>query len=499
MRLRTPRTRTRALRMRLRACRSKELPPRPVQSYSVVQKQLKGEDVMFVINDLASLAPDRRDLGQWSVYAICDGHGGSNAAKFVRRHLGSALTKVLPAGNPPPIQSEDSVKYCERVRHALVKAFVSLHDAFSSEGCRTSGTTLSVSLVCGWLLTSANVADSESFLDLGNCILELTNCHKVDNKGPEFDRLEHCGALIKRLSRNGSGPAMDDDDPGRGPLRVWPGGIAMSRSIGDLECGNHILPVPHVRQIWIPKKGARLIMASDGLWDHITGANACKLIRSSVIQDCPRMLMREAQSLSEEPLSDDISILVLDLISSEGIDFSESLAVHSQTVIQSVSGYLRRPMTSSRHRKGRKLEPFSDVDGLIEYPNMMDNIVPEICDMPTSQLDHDDDSRSRNSSMASDNWDVCECSWDCSLENSSSWEKDDRDILDSAQNYVQAGFSSQNRKSSSKVKMTVFQVQASRRVPENERPSGIGDLLDTSMNASESSMATIHEPDNEAE
>lgn len=97
---------------------------------------------MFVITDLASLAPDRRDLGQWSVYAICDGHGGSNAAKFVRRHLGSALVKVLPAGNPPPIQSEDSEKFCELVRHALVKAFVSLHDAFSSEGCRTSGIDL---------------------------------------------------------------------------------------------------------------------------------------------------------------------------------------------------------------------------------------------------------------------------------------------------------------------------------------------------------------------
>lgn len=343
------------------------------------------------------------------------------------------------------------------------------------------------------------MADSESFLDLGNGIVEMTNCHQVESNKSELERLEQSGALIKRLSKTGSGPAVESSDPGRGPLRVWPGGIAMSRSLGDLECGTQILPVPHVRQIWIPKKGARLIMASDGLWDHITGPDACRLVRSLAIQESPRRLLKEAQSISEDPLPDDISILVLDLISSEGVDFSESLAVHSQSVMQSVSGYLRRPMTVSRLKKGSKrLEPFADIDGLIEYPNMMDNIVPEICDMPTSQ--HDDDSRSRNSSsMASENWDVCECSWDCSVDNSSSWEKDDRDILDSAQNYVQAGCSNQNRKSS-KVKMTVVQVQSTRRIiSENERSSGIGDLLDTSMNASESSMATIHEPDSEAE
>lgn len=97
---------------------------------------------MFVIDDLASLAQDRQDLGHWSVYAICDGHGGSNAAKFVRKYLGAALTKVLPAGPPPtPNQPEKSTAFCEQVRHALVKAFVSLHDAFASEACHSSGLT----------------------------------------------------------------------------------------------------------------------------------------------------------------------------------------------------------------------------------------------------------------------------------------------------------------------------------------------------------------------
>jgi hypothetical protein len=34
-----------------------------------------------------------------------------------------------------------------------------------------------------------------------------------------------------------------------GPLRAWPGGICLSRSIGDLDAGEYIVPVPHVKQV----------------------------------------------------------------------------------------------------------------------------------------------------------------------------------------------------------------------------------------------------------
>lgn len=34
-----------------------------------------------------------------------------------------------------------------------------------------------------------------------------------------------------------------------GPLRVWPGGLCLSRSIGDMDVGDYIVAVPHVKQI----------------------------------------------------------------------------------------------------------------------------------------------------------------------------------------------------------------------------------------------------------
>lgn len=34
-----------------------------------------------------------------------------------------------------------------------------------------------------------------------------------------------------------------------GPLRCWPGGLCLSRSIGDMDVGEFIVPIPHVKQI----------------------------------------------------------------------------------------------------------------------------------------------------------------------------------------------------------------------------------------------------------
>lgn len=34
-----------------------------------------------------------------------------------------------------------------------------------------------------------------------------------------------------------------------GPLRCWPGGLCLSRSIGDTDVGEYIVPVPHVKQV----------------------------------------------------------------------------------------------------------------------------------------------------------------------------------------------------------------------------------------------------------
>ena len=98
----------------------------------------------------------------------------------------------------------------------------------------------------------------------------------------EQNRLRQGGAQLAPLGFHLQGPAKPQE-MGVGPLRLWPGGLCVSRSIGDLDSGPLVVPLPHVRQIILPRQGGlRLIMASDGLWDLVTFSKAAKSTRHKV-------------------------------------------------------------------------------------------------------------------------------------------------------------------------------------------------------------------------
>jgi hypothetical protein len=49
------------------------------------------------------------------------------------------------------------------------------------------------------------------------------------------------------VDRSGNGDSLVQI----GPLRAWPGGLCLSRTIGDIDAGQYIVPVPHVKQITV--------------------------------------------------------------------------------------------------------------------------------------------------------------------------------------------------------------------------------------------------------
>ncbi len=53
---------------------------------------------------------------------------------------------------------------------------------------------------------------------------------------------------------SGSGPAKKDPyrkgaSLGVGPLRLWPGGLCLSRAIGDFDVGDAVLSLPYICQV----------------------------------------------------------------------------------------------------------------------------------------------------------------------------------------------------------------------------------------------------------
>ena len=106
-----------------------------------------------------------------------------------------------------------------------------------------------MALVCRELLTVANIGDSEAFLDTGRkFIVEMTKSHKIDSNIDEQDRLKAAGKEVTQLGRGMFRPAVNGEE-GVGPLRVWPCGLAVSRSVGDYDCGLEVTAAPHVRQV----------------------------------------------------------------------------------------------------------------------------------------------------------------------------------------------------------------------------------------------------------
>lgn len=94
-----------------------------------------------------------------------------------------------------------------------------------------------------------------------------------------------------------------------GPLRVWPGGLAMSRSIGDAECGARVSADPEVVRVTLPALGSRLLMGSDGLWDAVLPKTAAHHVRGMGAAEAAHKLL--ALAIRKDKLKDDVTGAVI--------------------------------------------------------------------------------------------------------------------------------------------------------------------------------------------
>ncbi|KAH1190678.1 putative protein phosphatase 2C 15 [Glycine max] len=118
------------------------------------------------------------------------------------------------------------------------------------------------------------------------------------------ERVTSSGGEVGRLSIVGGAEI--------GPLRCWPGGLCLSRSIGDMDVGEFIVPIPYVKQVKLSKAGGRLIIASDGIWDALSSEMAAKSCRGLPAELAAMQVVKEA--LRTRGLKDDTTCIVVDII-----------------------------------------------------------------------------------------------------------------------------------------------------------------------------------------
>ncbi|KAL6539000.1 hypothetical protein OROMI_025326 [Orobanche minor] len=269
---------------------------KPMVRYGSAAQSRKGEDYLLVKTDC------QRVLGNpstsFSVFGIFDGHNGNAAAIFSRDHMLNYVLDAIPRG----LGREE---WLQALPRALVSGFVKTDKEFQSKG-KTSGTTATFVIVDGWTVTIASVGDSRCILDAqdGGGVSVLTVDHRLEENEEERERVTASGGEVGRLSIFGGTEV--------GPLRCWPGGLCLSRSIGDMDVGEFIVPIPYVKQVKLSSKGGRLIIASDGIWDALSSEGAAKSCRGLPAELAARLVVKEA--LRTRGLKDDTTCIVVDIV-----------------------------------------------------------------------------------------------------------------------------------------------------------------------------------------
>ncbi|KAF8406334.1 hypothetical protein HHK36_008421 [Tetracentron sinense] len=200
--------------------------------YGQANQSKKGEDFTLLKTECQRVLGD--GVTTFSVFALFDGHNGSAAAIYSKENL---LNNIL--GAIPSDLSRD--EWIAALPRALVSGFVKTDKDFQ-EKAQTSGTTVTFAIVDGWVITVASVGDSRCILESAEGVVYyLSADHRLECNEEERERITASGGEVGRLNAGGGAEI--------GPLRCWPGGLCLSRSIGDMDIGEFIVPVPYVKQV----------------------------------------------------------------------------------------------------------------------------------------------------------------------------------------------------------------------------------------------------------
>jgi serine/threonine protein phosphatase PrpC len=230
--------------------------------------------------------PPPPPLPHCDYFAVFDGHSGADAAEHAAARLHGLLARdPVLRGSRHAAAAAGAAGDAHELGPAVAAALRACFHAVDAEilaRARTSGgregATALVALRMGPHLFTAHAGDARAVLRrAGGRAHRLTHDHKPSDPG-ERARVEAAGGRVEHLGcwRVVSIPA----DPAR-----LPAGLAISRSLGDLDfkgCGSDgtgagVTADPTVGRTLLKASDDVLILASDGLWDVLSDQQACDI------------------------------------------------------------------------------------------------------------------------------------------------------------------------------------------------------------------------------
>ncbi|XP_044754607.1 uncharacterized protein LOC123313693 isoform X2 [Coccinella septempunctata] len=266
--------------------------PAPEDVYSVVSTSAlknmrrKMEDRLIVVHDLNTIFT-KQDTTPSHYYAVFDGHGGEHAAAYSANHLHQYLA--------------ESTNFTSNPEQAIRDAF-SKTDCMFIKKCETEKIDSGTTAVCALLLPKektlyvAWVGDSQAALVSGGKVRSCVEPHRPDRQD-ERQRIVDEGGTILHWG-------------------VWRvnGKLSVSRAIGDADYKPYVSATPDIVKIPLGGEEDFLILASDGLWDHLTKIKTAKVVYEALYfsPERAKTISRDLVDLAKRNgSSDNISVIVV--------------------------------------------------------------------------------------------------------------------------------------------------------------------------------------------
>jgi len=205
--------------------------------------------------------------GAHAIFCVFDGHGGFLAAEACKKNIPELVRKQLnQEDKKSKTEGLDFISLFQEAENQLEMETVNDPKTQIIRKYDSEGTTVSIIHIYSVgekrFLQAANVGDSSAFLCRNKKAISLTEDHNMRQQ-PERRRLEDAGILSH----------------GSTETRLPNYGLAVTRALGDFcaknEQNSGLISLPNIfNPIQLTEEDSFIILASDGLWDTISGQDA---------------------------------------------------------------------------------------------------------------------------------------------------------------------------------------------------------------------------------
>jgi len=245
-------------------------------------------------------------LGTQSFFGVYDGHGGREAAEYIRDHLHVNVAKRMAqrvlsmgaagtgTGSPASVARDFDLGDAMKLGAADTEAALLSQ---SLEWQSTAGAVVAFTIFAGMQLYVAHAGDSRAVLCRDGRALDLTQDHKPGLES-EQSRVSSLGGFISDGCVNGE--------------------IQVSRALGDVNLSTRakmlgLSAEVQLSKFYLSDEDEFVIIACDGLWDVLNSASAVAYARHCLLQhnDIQRCADELVQQALRQHSSDNVSVIVI--------------------------------------------------------------------------------------------------------------------------------------------------------------------------------------------